>query len=41
VREDDRENQIRMFTEEEIKHAIFDMKRDVAPGPNGFGAVFL
>lgn len=26
---------------EEVKHAIFDMKQDAAPGPNGFGATFL
>lgn len=32
---------MRMFTREEVKQALFDMKKDAAPGPNGFGASFF
>jgi hypothetical protein len=37
----DRENLIKLFTEEKIKQSIFDMKKDAAPGPNGFGATLF
>jgi len=32
---------IKVFSMEEIKQAIFDMKIDAAPGPNGYGASFF
>jgi hypothetical protein len=32
---------IKAFSMEEIKQAIFDMKQEAAPGPNGYGASFL
>lgn len=32
---------IKPFSEEEVKAAIFEMKSDSAPGPNGFGAQFF
>ena len=32
---------IKPFSEEEVKFAIFDMRSDSAPGPNGFGAKFF
>ena len=30
----------RPFSEEEVKHAVFDMKSDSAPGPDGFSIAF-
>lgn len=41
VKEADKEELIKMFSEEEVKHAVFDMKQDAAPSPNGFGATFF
>lgn len=41
VKETDRVDLIRMFLEEEVKNAIFDIKQDAAPGPNGFGVSFF
>jgi hypothetical protein len=41
VKEADKEELIKMFSEEEVKHAVFDMKQDSAPSPNGFGATFF
>lgn len=41
VKQEDKEDLIKMFTQEEVKSAIFDMKKDAAPGPNGFGASFF
>ena len=41
VKEADKEDLIKVFSEDEVKHAVFDMKQDAAPGPNGFGATFF
>jgi hypothetical protein len=31
-----------LFSKEEVKQAVFDMKKNAAPGPpNGFGAAFF
>ena len=38
---DDDEALIKPFSEKEIKHAIFEMKEDSAPGPDGFGVAFF
>ena len=32
---------VKAFSMEEIKQAVFDMKQDGAPGPNGYGASFF
>jgi hypothetical protein len=32
---------IKPFSMEEIKHAIFETKKEAAPGPNGYGAGFF
>jgi hypothetical protein len=40
VRDKDHEQLVKQFSVAEIKHAIFYMKKDAAPGPNGFGVVF-
>jgi hypothetical protein len=38
---DEKENLIKPFLEEEVKKAIFEMRVDSAPGPNGFGVQFF
>lgn len=39
--ETQKEDLIKPFMEVEIKEAIFDMKSESAPGPNGFGVTFF
>ncbi|KAL2934560.1 LINE-1 retrotransposable element ORF2 protein [Bienertia sinuspersici] len=38
--EDQRKNLVKQFTKEEVKVAMFSIKGDKAPGPDGFGAYF-
>ncbi|KAL2929983.1 LINE-1 retrotransposable element ORF2 protein [Bienertia sinuspersici] len=38
--EEQRKNLIKKFTKEEVKEAMFSIKGDKAPGPDGFGAYF-
>jgi hypothetical protein len=38
---DGKENLIKPFLEEEVKKAIFEMRVDSTPGPNGFGVQFF
>ena len=38
--EEDNELLCRPFTEEEVKRAVFDMKENTAPRPDGFGVTF-
>jgi hypothetical protein len=41
VKPEDGEQLVKMFTQEEVKQAMFGMKKDAAPSPNGFGASFF
>ncbi|KAL2933222.1 LINE-1 retrotransposable element ORF2 protein [Bienertia sinuspersici] len=38
--EDQKKNLVKQFTKEEVKEAMFSIKGDKAPGPDGFGAYF-
>lgn len=41
VKPEDGEQLVKRFTCEEVEKVMFDMKKDAAPGPNGFGASFF
>ena len=41
VKEEDKDNLVKMFTQEEVRSAMMGMKKDAAPGPNRFGASFF
>jgi hypothetical protein len=36
----DNEELLKLFTSEEVKETVFEMKEEVAPGPDGFGVSF-
>jgi hypothetical protein len=40
VKEEDKDDLVKMFAQEEVMSAMMGMKKDVAPSPNGFGASF-
>jgi hypothetical protein len=41
VKKEDKDDLVKMFTQEEVRSAMMGMKKDAAPGPNRFGASFF